>query len=222
LIKQSFEKWAAVTPLRFTETTSSNSDLTIGFEPFDGFGRVLAWAYSPEHGKIEFDEDETWTTSQLIEVGIHEIGHAIGLSHSSVRGTIMWPACCKGKSDLHADDINGIQSIYGDSTGVIPTNVPLVTNVPDPTYGPFPTYPGGSNDNCRDKVGNCVKTDKNCAWKGAIYYCARTCGFKCPTQAPIITLPPGQCKDKASNCAQLKGICDVPNILLCDSTCRRC
>lgn len=88
---------------------------------FDGWNGVLAHAYFPSDGRLHFDEKEWWSAYEnhglfkqpLPQVATHEIGHALGLEHSNVKGSIMWPSCCESTAKLHQDDINGIRKIYG-------------------------------------------------------------------------------------------------------------
>ena len=49
----------------------------------------------------------------LLSVAIHEIGHNLGLDHSNVKRSIMYPFIQNDVQALHADDINGIQNLYG-------------------------------------------------------------------------------------------------------------
>lgn len=99
----------------------------IDSEEFDGNGGVLAHAYLPSQGRIHFDQDEKWSFSggtsgwwlwvttdsqSMIQVGTHEIGHALGLGHSNVEDAMMWPFAKLGNPSLHSDDINGINALY--------------------------------------------------------------------------------------------------------------
>ena len=91
------------------------------YSDFDGKGKVLAHAFYPQDGRLHFDDDEYftetgswWNGSQsLLYVAVHEIGHALGLRHSDVKGTVMWPTASRGTPKLHQDDIDGIRSLYG-------------------------------------------------------------------------------------------------------------
>lgn len=107
--------------------------------PFDGPGRVIAHAYLPQGnpanwGKIHFDDSEIFsevgsvyrwgslriiTSQSLIYTAVHEIGHSLGLGHSNVKGSVMYPLAKIGRPVLHNDDINGIRSLYC-PTGRIP------------------------------------------------------------------------------------------------------
>lgn len=51
---------------------------------------------------------DTWDHMGVIT---HEVGHDLGLGHSTDRDAMMYPYCCAAKLSL--DDINGIVSLYG-------------------------------------------------------------------------------------------------------------
>ena len=135
-IATAFSFWSAVTPLTFSEVTTT-PDIEIRFvagehgdgaqNAFDGAGGVLAHAFYPPPnggaiaGDTHFDEDESWAVNipvpvgsfDLITVAAHEFGHSLGLAHSTVAGALMFPTYSGPHRFLAADDIAGIQSIYG-------------------------------------------------------------------------------------------------------------
>ncbi|XP_054724266.1 matrix metalloproteinase-25-like [Uloborus diversus] len=129
--------WSEITPLRFVPRESMEADLIIAFGrgphgdgyPFDGQGGILAHAFFPyEHGPfggdIHFDDDENWIDGtkdkevidgvDFFTVAAHEIGHSLGLAHSTVPGSIMFPYY-KGYDAymrLDYDDIVAMYSMY--------------------------------------------------------------------------------------------------------------
>ncbi|XP_010272073.1 PREDICTED: metalloendoproteinase 2-MMP [Nelumbo nucifera] len=164
---KAFARWAAVTPLTFTMTDSySMADIKIAFytgdhsdgEPFDGVLGTLAHAFSPTDGRFHLDGAENWVVDDaskssissavdLESVAVHEIGHLLGLGHSSYGDAIMYPTISSGtkKVELWSDDIEGIQLLYGTNPN---------TNITSSTASSRETGSGSSNGGVHG-VGRC-------------------------------------------------------------------
>lgn len=96
---------------------------------------------------MHFDADEIWTTDErtvskyrasVFAVAIHEFGHSLGLSHSSVEGSLMYPWYSMeipANARLPIDDRVAIQHLYG------PNNVETdnFLKLAKTTSGPNPT-----------------------------------------------------------------------------------
>lgn len=85
----------------------------------------MAHAFYPGSGRggdVHFDQEELWYYdhddpkpggANFFSVAVHELGHSLGLGHSSVEGSLMFPWYRSSVvTDLSEDDKNGIKQIY--------------------------------------------------------------------------------------------------------------
>ncbi|HEX5009795.1 MAG TPA: IPT/TIG domain-containing protein, partial [Planctomycetota bacterium] len=109
-----------------TATTSGGTNDNVHSELAGSSGGVLAFTETPisTGWRIFYYSSWTWQDGpgsvssgiDLQGVACHEIGHTLGLGHSSVGGATMFASISgtgTGQRSIEADDIAGIQSIYG-------------------------------------------------------------------------------------------------------------
>jgi hypothetical protein len=105
----------------YQQGASSMGDIRIGGYNFGT--SQLASAYLPPAvdnysvaGDIQFNTGQAFNingqTYDLFTVAMHEIGHALGLDHSTATGAVMSATYNGTMTGLGSDDISGIQSIY--------------------------------------------------------------------------------------------------------------
>lgn len=144
-VAAAFDAWSAVADITFMEVADSGlatgfpgamGNIRVGGHTFDGAGGVLAHAFFPPFnvfsaaGDIHFDEDDLWKIGlggagfDIFTVAAHEIGHTIGLNHTTVPMSLLNPFYTEAVTGPQADDIAGAVSIYGEA---------VVAPIPEPT-----------------------------------------------------------------------------------------
>ncbi|MHC4498918.1 MAG: matrixin family metalloprotease, partial [Planctomycetota bacterium] len=138
-----WSKYADITFSRtYTEGENDSIDIMWAYGdhgddgPFDGEGGILAHAFYPHYqgcnegfncnpepiaGDMHFDESERWCVGcscyqfDLFSVGVHELGHSLGVGHSYDPDALMYAfyTCWRDYDEpLHQDDIDGIRTLY--------------------------------------------------------------------------------------------------------------
>jgi Matrixin len=130
------QQWAQNTNINFAVVPDSGAgdgsgsyqqgDPTFGDIRIGGFNfnsNTIAMAFLPPPannysvaGDIQFNTGLTFnigSTFDIYTVAMHEFGHALGMYHSALNTAVMFPTYGSVKSGLSADDISGIQAVYG-------------------------------------------------------------------------------------------------------------
>ena len=120
--KQACDGWNAVCGINLVPHTSGAGPVNIDAVAahIDGNSGTLAYSYLPCNstpnscmGQV-YDHDESWEYNWLVEVAMHEVGHAIGLDHSTDPDALMYPYSHGGLVIApQDDDILQAQKRYG-------------------------------------------------------------------------------------------------------------
>ncbi|MGE3841959.1 MAG: matrixin family metalloprotease [Vicinamibacterales bacterium] len=139
-VQRALDEWARYAALKWVQKGSPRQTRTIDLaflpachyiqtgEPDDPCfdPDVLGHAYFPSAdetiaGDVHFNsQDFRWKTSgssigssiNVFDVALHELGHSLGLDHSSDPNSVMYAYLSRSYNGLQSDDIRAIQSIY--------------------------------------------------------------------------------------------------------------
>ncbi|PIK50624.1 putative 72 kDa type IV collagenase [Apostichopus japonicus] len=159
VVQEAFDMFTPYVPMTFTPVSKRDpADIQIMFQSheddpdMDGRGKTVGWAYPPladsrDTGKIYIDSEEDYTIegpegTPMLAVVAHEIGHVLGMGHTSNHASIMQP-CVPAYSpnyQLTQCDIDALNHIMV-SVGCNSGNVPEVeTPAAERAFCQFETY----------------------------------------------------------------------------------
>ncbi|MEX2304119.1 MAG: matrixin family metalloprotease [Bryobacterales bacterium] len=139
-LRRAFQTWSNLPalPFQFEETNSEDSDIVVAWRPSadpdffmgpgGGINPVAHADFPPACSShigpgrpLHFDDEgHLWADGPLNDaldletVAVHEIGHLLGLRHSSVAGSVVREDVQPGaiRRALHSDDVFGITALY--------------------------------------------------------------------------------------------------------------
>lgn len=135
-LAEAFANWAAVCGLTFVEANDTRSaDIVVTTGRIDGPLGVLAWSELPSGDDRaltqKYDSKDRFVVAvrpprdsiDLVAVATHEIGHALGLDHTSPgTGDLMEPTYAPGRRTPQPGDVARVRALYGPATaGPSPT-----------------------------------------------------------------------------------------------------
>lgn len=117
--------WADPTGISFSPGLDNTADIIISWADLDGDGLTLANCEMPKGGnspiRMKIDQKEQWTKNSVnitaknfLSVVLHELGHGLGMNHSTNPQAIMFPFndSTFAKTTLASDDVDGAKFLY--------------------------------------------------------------------------------------------------------------
>jgi hypothetical protein len=134
-VRRAFASWDAAHVVSLREAANaSESEIRVlwtpgpsadpaSIDPFYGPGGYVAVGYYPYPqygelaGDLHFDSSEAWTTGpsttlDVETVAVHEIGHCLGIGHSRLQASAMWPAYKALQHEPTQEDFEELRRIY--------------------------------------------------------------------------------------------------------------
>ena len=153
LVRADFRLWSQLTGINFVEVAdSTSSQVRVGQSFIDGPGGDAAIARewftttgTTNQATIQFDNETFDNPNGFYLVGLHEVGHVLGLAHSPSPADLMF-GTVQNQTGLSVDDIRGARTLYNSGVTLEGTSAPDVLNggtADDLIYG----YEGGDTIN---------------------------------------------------------------------------